>query len=680
MLYKWWNALKVTLHGTHEHSSQLFYVDRVNAMQSDLTIRGNLHTKAATLKCITVQPAEQQAKRKREKRNFKSIRNLTAGTINAGEIIFSGKLFSNLFYRNKINHAALFTRVNNIHTSSLRLRSRNINRIPVRQALFKIFDKVVETGRKTLREIVAKSLNLSSINSQIMKRSFSSLRNAIESRLSENTVQVFGIREVKNLHVGSTLNKINFNNFLKQLYYGDKRSTIAGNVYLRASLHIRNIHSSTLNGISTSTFFNLRSNQTISASIQMYKVYVNKVQARIVNAINIPRDVTLLSATKHIKSIATSNFVVLGDLVLSSGDQHYTRHVLGTSVDDFSQVYKGHVFLKGSLTLNKMVIGGLGTQMYVRGLLANSAISNHFWMKRVEQNIGSFTFQRQVEINQLLCNELNYHPVNTYLLNNKSYTPLNVIFSYAHVRGGIKTFTTIPGFLRHIYSEAVPRASLSTISGCKIFSSSLHAEVIAAESIDATNTQSFATGKSFEMMINGAKQIEHLTIKDCGIGLVGRIAAHNYQHEPLTSTVDRCINSRDIQIFNHMSIVQLEIEYLYTHLLNGFSVDQFVAEVDNFTSRVDAPSTQLKIENLIAKANVVSTKKISVEYLNLINLREYFALLTVKDHLMHREIGGSKLLGNGAVAYGHLYIMTMNNIHMSSFLLSALEHLFHNSS
>lgn len=85
-----------------------------------------------------------------------------------------------------------------------------------------------------------------------------------------------------------------------------------------------------------------------------------------------------------------SNFVVKKDLTLSAEDQHFTKHVLGTKVEDFSQIYSGRVYLKGSLKLKQLNLENQKSQLVLNGFTASPDVQNHFWMKRVEQVCATY--------------------------------------------------------------------------------------------------------------------------------------------------------------------------------------------------------------------------------------------------------------------------------------------------
>lgn len=95
-LYKW-NSLKSMLSNIYTRSKDLFYLNRPNAVHTDMKVQGNLHTKNVEIKSITVNPS---ISRKRSKRKVQSVRSLTGVTINANDVIHSSSSFKgNLFIK-----------------------------------------------------------------------------------------------------------------------------------------------------------------------------------------------------------------------------------------------------------------------------------------------------------------------------------------------------------------------------------------------------------------------------------------------------------------------------------------------------------------------------------------------------------------------------------------------------
>lgn len=88
-----WNAIKDSLAVSHSQSKDLFYLNRMNTMQSNLKIRGNLHTKSTKMNSVKVHANQGRNMRTRSKRDIQSSRTVTSVIVNAREIVFNGKIF-----------------------------------------------------------------------------------------------------------------------------------------------------------------------------------------------------------------------------------------------------------------------------------------------------------------------------------------------------------------------------------------------------------------------------------------------------------------------------------------------------------------------------------------------------------------------------------------------------------
>lgn len=668
-----WNLLKKSLYDAHTLSKELLFVNRENKMQSNLKIRGNLHTKAAAIKSITVQPVVRRDKGTRQKRNFQSLRRLNVQTVNAKEVLYNGKTFTGLLSIRKINYGLPATHVNNIFTSNIHQTLGRVNRIPIKQAIFNSSEVSLLHGRKFFRGLSVISLNFSHINGEASEKRFSALRKAIMPDENDGTIQLVGVRKVNNLTVNALLNNVNLRELLKELYYTNKRSTVHGNLLLRSSVNIRNINSPFANHIATDQFFDMTSNQTITATAQISKVYATLLENHHLNGLVIPSDLSFASATRFIKDAFTSNLIVAGDLTLSADDQEIPKHILGTNIDDFSQIYTRSVFLKGSLYLKNIRTDMNRSQIVIGGIPVTTAVNKYFWMKKYDQGIENVAFQRQIVLTQLYCNDLNYHPLKSYLRLHNWQTSLSLNFIDMQISGNTKTYTVAPNFVHYIYSEAVPQATLSTVYGQKVSTGELNVDILVADFVNELNMQHFVTDNNIaETLVITAKQINNLFVKNCDIKMFGRINARKFHNLELNTIIKSCVNSRDTQKVDFMAITELNCEHLQTRFVNGLNIEQLIAESNNY-SRIDISGTKLKIDNLVAKANVVSTKQIFVEILNLINVQEYISLLSLKDTSRHLEIGGTKIVNQWVAVKGNLHTSQINYVYVDNLLFNSVR-------
>ncbi|XP_065092301.1 uncharacterized protein LOC135713118 isoform X2 [Ochlerotatus camptorhynchus] len=668
-----WNAIKDSLAVSHSQSKDLFYLNRMNTMQSNLKIRGNLHTKSTKMNSVKVHANQGRNMRTRSKRDIQSSRTVTSVIVNAREIVFNGKIFENTLSRNNINYIISPVHVTNIYTPTVLMRLNTINRIPILHMLFNTTEKIMEKGHKVFKAIDTKVLKVFLLDGVKAMQRFSSLRSFVDRTGVGEPIQLSDTRGVANLVINGRLNNVPVVELLQQLYYADKKSTINGNVFLRAPLYIRNVYARSLNSFPTNNYFDLRTNQTISAVVHLSQVYATTLHSKTINGINIPGDITLISSTEMIKAALASNFVVLEDLTLSTEDQHFTKHVLGTKVEDFSQIYTGRVHLKGSLKLNKLQLENQKGQLLLRGLTASPETRKHFWMKHFEQEIGSFTFNRQVEVNHLVCGELNYNPTVSYLRGDNWPSHLSLEMSKAYVRGFVKTYVTTPTFLQYIHSEAVQRGSMSTVSGRKVFTGHLHTDTFVADVVDSISIQSLATDTSTLAFLDGAKQIERLSAEECYIELLGRLTLKDFHDAPFADIVENSVNVHNPQKLEYLILPDIKVEHLQAALINGVNAEDFITEIDDFTYRVDPFATQFKIDNLVVRKNIISTSQIFMEYLNTVNVKEYLKLLTLKDNhnVKQWEIGGCKSLQKGLTVDGKLNVVLINRLIMDSLLYNS---------
>lgn len=77
----------------------------------------------------------------------------------------------------------------------------------------------------------------------------------------------------------------------------------------------------------------------------------------------------------------------IGDLTLanSEDDEFITKHIVGTRVEDLSQLYNGKVVIKGSLRLSNVLLAGPKTNIFVNDQRFRLNVAESFWMKSVDQ-------------------------------------------------------------------------------------------------------------------------------------------------------------------------------------------------------------------------------------------------------------------------------------------------------
>lgn len=77
----------------------------------------------------------------------------------------------------------------------------------------------------------------------------------------------------------------------------------------------------------------------------------------------------------------------IGNLTLANTDEDefITKHIVGTRVEDLSQVYNGKVIIKGSLKLANVMLESPKTHMFIDDERFGLNLADHYWMKSVDQ-------------------------------------------------------------------------------------------------------------------------------------------------------------------------------------------------------------------------------------------------------------------------------------------------------
>lgn len=204
----------------------------------------------------------------------------------------------------------------------------------------------------------------------------------------------------------------------------------SGNIHLKRPSTIKRLRAIRINGIPTENLFTLTTQQTIKSNIYISKFHVGNIVANSINdhenfqdniviigrdnviecewirlRWNIPNFNWLLHIVfVHIFScsclapIRIASCIVNGNLTLSEReDTKISRHIVGTRMDDLSQIYNGRVVIRGSLTVDNAVMSPIvGTFDASSPDLFNDIIiagqpfdvpklHEKYWMKNVNQ-------------------------------------------------------------------------------------------------------------------------------------------------------------------------------------------------------------------------------------------------------------------------------------------------------
>lgn len=648
-LYERWYSLKTKITSTHTRAKDVLLVNKINEIHSNIKIQGNLQTKAANMDNLTVQHTV--ITQQRYKRYIELLRHMEMETINTMDILYNGLLFKNLLFYSKPNCVYNAVHVKKIVSISVQLSNESINRLPILQIVSSDYSSWIK-GNKQLLAVDAENAAFSLIRGQFSTQLVAESVN-IEKFIKSKKLE--GNYNIDNLSVSDSFNKAPVSNIL--FVHDSDIILLIGNLTLWASCNIRNVHTNIVNAIVVNNIFDYKTNQSIFTNVHMRKVYTENLQTQYFNALVIPEHTTSVNFATLKKVVLVSSFVVLHDLWLSSVDQHVNNYFLAGKPHDFSQLYTGRVFVRGSLFINKMITKPC-SHVFVNGLKADTSISDYFWMKQVTQNVSNFAFHRYVVVWQLICNELNYYEVSKYFQTGKWQTHQILHFSETYVKGNVTIFlvNTKRILLHNLYGDAVQRRLSCTLFNRKRFTDLLETDELVLKLLDSIRVQQMLSAPKIHTTT--------LIINDCNVSLIRNVHVQNMQHRNFTDIIINASNIRDVQSIRCMIILNFQATYLKSN--DHYGNKNILSKAYNFMDRTNFIAENMKIETVKISRNMISVSHLSTTYVNTINVNEYKMLLTCKNHYMlkHREIGGNKYFQSGLVFSGSFHAGEVNDRRM----------------
>lgn len=197
-------------------------------------------------------------------------------------------------------------------------------------------------------------------------------------------------------------------------------------------------------------------------------------------------------------------------LILSDDvDDDLTQHIIGTHMDDLTQIYSSHITIRGSATFNNALLSSTSDNFFSQpihdsknvSMLSNNAIiqvdgipfellqvPHIFWMKSIDQvkavytlqlrvlyfivlikfffaqNFGDINFSQEINVPRLSAFFLNKYPANNFFklnaelhLSSKNQSLLSVILHDIKIEGNLNTNQNTSTMLHLLSSKAIRR-------------------------------------------------------------------------------------------------------------------------------------------------------------------------------------------------------------------------------
>lgn len=314
----------------------------------------------------------------------------------------------------------------------------------------------------------------------------------------------------------------------------------------------------------------------------------------------------------------------IGELTLSEteSDNNFGRHIVGTRLEDLSQIYSGKVTINGTLRLTNVIFDRpRKVQIIVNEQKFALNVANQYWMKSIDQDVAVVRFVQPITTSQIFTDTINLTPVsNLLLITQNALSSVNFVLREATIYG-------------HLYTDAQYKTTLATIN---------------EQSVRRTDTDVRITGRK---IVTGNMTVDQFrsNFEDYNV----QLAAINY--DELKSTLKlKCVKH-----FNHITVlgsVRVTSDTLEVSSLNGIDL---LAAFQNM-ARLHESTT---LDELIIAGSV------RADNLTLVSLDD-----TEFDVIAKRIVNGARLntlhIGGAEAisSFSDLMVRTINGINVEDYL------------
>lgn len=245
-----------------------------------------------------------------------------------------------------------------------------------------------------------------------------------------------------------------------------------GNIIVMKSCLVQKAFVGSINIVPMSSIFTLHTPQTVQSQVLFTRIHVPHLYTNSTNGIHFDTDIVLTTSDSTIEGMFAYVLIVfnmsimlnrivpgpvtlqqctIGQLTLAEAesDSAFARHIVGTRLEDLSQIYSGKVTINGTLQLADVILDRpRKSSIFVNGLhFALLDVSKHFWMKHTDQHIPRHVrFLQPVRTSQIFVDTaINTHPIAEHLLTTTRSSgiadvgPVNLVFHAATIQGNLYT-------------------------------------------------------------------------------------------------------------------------------------------------------------------------------------------------------------------------------------------------
>ncbi|KAJ6641891.1 hypothetical protein Bhyg_06836 [Pseudolycoriella hygida] len=478
--------------------------------------------------------------------------------------------------------------------------------------------------------------------------------------------KVDGISRIINLEVQS-INGVNWNDFYNSLYLLNSPRPIDGNLLILKFCRVKQLNVEAVNEFPVSTLFTLNTNQEVSTPFFLPMFHCPSVEANLINGIDFGNTVATLNGNNVIETPVKIAQVQIVNLTLANEDEgdFISKHIVGTRVEDLSQVYNGKVTIKGSLRLSNVKLDNLKTILFINNERFGLNVVEEFWMKSADQTLGNVKWTTLISTPQIFATFINNIPAENFIYTNIAPKgSVDLVFSKAIVLGNVYPDPEFETILTQIDKVVVRRGSSTTISGTKTFTGVLSVKDFVGELIDHPPIDNFVLNNdaSDKFYLNCTKQFESVTVNG-NVEVGGDLIFTRLNGVNLFEFFQTAVRINQPTRLESLRFVNVRATNLTVTQINSHSFTEIVEGLEN------SVGSEGKLYSVFINGNL-ELENLYVGSINDIDIENYLGLVVTTNS--GGQIGGVKRFLAGLTVF-NLFVNQINSVDIGYWLENALH-------
>lgn len=578
-------------------------------------------------------------------------------SIKVTKLITKSNLFKDLLSRSNKNVIQGSMTVQNLNSEQIWTESNQLNKIKISSMGLRNKPQIIE-HKKSFNAVVVENLQVDqSLNNVDVK-------NLIFNNKNLGNMNVNNIK-IKNLEVDN-INGINFKDFIANAFIKNVSSKIIidGSLTLENLKGIEQLTARSINSIAVNQMLDLVNEQTINRRVIINQFFVRDMKARTINDIeNLKEAVALLGQDNEIITpVKVNHLKVHSQLILAENEaRKVSRHIVGTQVDDLTQIYTGKVVINGDLIINTATMNN-PLNLFLKNKQFTLGPQTNYWLKQTYQSFDSVVFTGKVETTQILGKFLNDHPADDYLFTDQKTCTnhVDLVFNSARVAGNIVTDGNNLPKVVQISRDAIRRNEKVIIqNGRKRFDLLIADHFLTTFINNSRVSDKFLHSHSIfefekKIKIGELRLNSNLKVKSNNIQ-VGRI--NNVDVKKLVENA--VFIDQDFELRN-LTLQTALVEKVFTENINGKPCNT---------------ESWLNIRFVVNVDGDVHSKEAHFGLINGIDPEQYFSLLFRRDQSM--QIGGRKKFLGGISVLENLEVTEISGVVMKHWMENVLRNSGH---